>query len=131
LSNSVSSCHSKKHSHARRATLPLSLKVSFCLWKSKSIELPSVYNAKGANILSKREEEVVRLVAEGLSNHDIAQQLHLSDHTVKNHLFRIYEKLGISNRVELVLYTVSYSKRPVISVSSGDSPAVISGSRTH
>ena len=88
-------------------------------------------NTKGANILSKREEEVVRLVAEGLSNHDIAQQLHLSDHTVKNHLFRIFEKLGISNRVELVLYTVSYSKRPVISVSSGDSPAVISGSRTH
>jgi len=51
-------------------------------------------NAKGASLLSKREEEVVRLVAEGLSNHDIAQQLHLSDHTVKNHLFRIYEKLG-------------------------------------
>ncbi len=88
-------------------------------------------NAKGTNLLSKREEEVVRQVAEGLSNHDIAQQLHLSDHTVKNHLFHIFEKLGISNRVELVLYTVSHSKRPVMSVSSDDSPAVMSGNETH
>jgi len=94
-------------------------------------QVPTVrlVNAKGANLLSKREEEVVRLVAEGLSNHAIAQQLHLSDHTVKNHLFRIFEKLGISNRVELVLYTVSQSKRPAMSVSSDDSLAVMSGHR--
>jgi len=96
-------------------------------------QVPAVrlVNAKGANLLSKREEEVVRQVAEGLSNHDIAQQLHLSDHTVKNHLFHIFEKLGISNRVELVLYTVSHSKRPVMSVSRDDSPAVMSGNQTH
>ncbi len=87
-------------------------------------------NAKGASLLSKREEEVVREVAEGLSNHDIAQQLHLSDHTVKNHLFHIFEKLGISNRVELVLYAVSQSKRPAMSVSRDDSPAVMSGNQT-
>jgi len=87
-------------------------------------------NAKGANLLSKREEEVVWLVAEGLSNHDIAQQLHLSDHTVKNHLFRIFEKLGISNRVELVLYTVSHSKRPVMSVAGEDAPAVMPSGQT-
>ncbi len=86
-------------------------------------------NAKGASLLSKREEEVVREVAEGLSNHDIAQQLHLSDHTV-NHLFHIFEKLGISNRVELVLYAVSQSKRPAMSVSRDDSPAVMSGNQT-
>jgi len=72
----------------------------------------------------------VQLVAEGLSYHDIAQQLHLSDHTVKNHLFRIFEKLGISNRVELVLYTVSHSKRPPMSVSGEDTPAVVSSGQT-
>jgi DNA-binding NarL/FixJ family response regulator len=95
-------------------------------------QVPAVrlVNAKGANLLSKREEEVVRQVAEGLSNHDIAQQLHLSDHTVKNHLFHIFEKLGISNRVELVLYTVSHSKRPAMSVSSDDSSAVMPGNQT-
>jgi len=96
-------------------------------------QVPTVrlVNAKGDNLLSKREEEVVRQVAEGLSNHDIAQQLHLSDHTVKNHLFHIFEKLGLSNRVELVLYAVSHSKRPAMSISSDDSPAVMPGSQTH
>jgi len=92
-------------------------------------QVPNVrlVNAKGANLLSKREEEVVRLVAEGLSNHVIAQQLHLSDHTVKNHLFRIFDKLGISNRVELVLYTVSHPKRPALSISSDHSTATMPG----
>ena len=51
-----------------------------------------------------REEDLVRLVADGLSNRDIARKLNLSEHTVKNYIFRIFEKLGVSNRVELVLY---------------------------
>jgi hypothetical protein len=42
-----------------------------------------------------------------LGNREIAQQLNLSEHTVKNYLFRIFDKLGISNRVELVLYAVT------------------------
>jgi DNA-binding CsgD family transcriptional regulator len=46
--------------------------------------------------LSKREEEIARLVASGLSNGEVAQRLSLSQHTVKNYLFRVYEKLGIS-----------------------------------
>jgi DNA-binding NarL/FixJ family response regulator len=82
---------------------------------------------QGSSLLSKREQQVVLLVAEGLSNHDIAQQLRLSDHTVKNHLFHIFEKLGISNRVELVLYAVSHSKRGAMSISGHDSPAVTPG----
>ncbi len=55
-------------------------------------------------VLAKREDEVASLVAEGLSNREIADRLGLSEHTVSNYLFRIYEKLGISGRVELVLY---------------------------
>jgi len=54
--------------------------------------------------LAKREDEVASLVAEGLSNREIADRLGLTEHTVSNYLFRIYEKLGISGRVELVLY---------------------------
>jgi DNA-binding NarL/FixJ family response regulator len=57
--------------------------------------------------LSKREAEVARLVAEGLTNRQIAEELRLSKHTVKNYLFRVFEKLGISSRVELVLYSMS------------------------
>jgi two-component system nitrate/nitrite response regulator NarL len=53
--------------------------------------------------ITKRESAVVRLAVEGLSNREIAQQLALTEHTVKNYLFRVFEKLGVSNRVELVL----------------------------
>jgi DNA-binding CsgD family transcriptional regulator len=71
----------------------------------------SVIDVKGRPLLTKREEEIVRMVAEGLTNRQIFSALRLSSHTVKNHLFRIYEKLGISNRVELVLYALSSSPR--------------------
>jgi len=69
-----------------------------------------VVNADGMRLLTKREDEVVRLVAEGLQNRDIAKELKLSEHTVKNYLFHIFEKLGVSSRVELVLYAVSNVK---------------------
>jgi DNA-binding NarL/FixJ family response regulator len=69
-----------------------------------------VVNSEGLNLLSRREEEVMRLVAEGLGNREIADLLVLSEHTVKNYLFHIFDKLGISNRVELVLYAVSNPK---------------------
>ena len=58
-------------------------------------------------MLSQREIEVVRCVAEGLSNREIAQRLGLTEHTVKNYLFRIFDKLGVSKRVEVVLYAYS------------------------
>src|SRR5579864_1458866 len=66
-----------------------------------------VIDARGAALLSKRELEVVRCVAEGLSNREIAQRLGLTEHTVKNYLFRIFDKLGVSKRVEVVLYAYS------------------------
>ena len=61
-------------------------------------------DARGANLLSKREEKVVRLVAEGLTNRQISVELGLSEHTIRNYLFKIFDKLGVSTRVELVLY---------------------------
>jgi DNA-binding NarL/FixJ family response regulator len=63
-----------------------------------------VMDARGTVLLSRREQEVVRCVAEGLSNREIAQRLGLTEHTVKNYLFRIFDKLGVSKRVEVVLY---------------------------
>jgi DNA-binding NarL/FixJ family response regulator len=67
-----------------------------------------VVGAGGETLLTSREEQVVALVADGLSNRDVASELGLSEHTVKKYLFRIFEKLGISNRVELVLYAVHH-----------------------
>jgi DNA-binding NarL/FixJ family response regulator len=64
-------------------------------------------DARGMNLLSKREMEIVRSVAEGLTNREIAEQLGLSPHTVKNCLFRVFDKLGVSSRIELLFMTVS------------------------
>jgi DNA-binding NarL/FixJ family response regulator len=73
-------------------------------------EVPSlrVLNTQGHQLLTPREEQVVALVAEGLSNRAAARELNLSEHTVKKYLFRIFDKLGISSRVELVLYAVNH-----------------------
>ncbi|HUN88316.1 MAG TPA: response regulator transcription factor [Terriglobales bacterium] len=65
-------------------------------------------NSDGMKSLSKREKEVVRSVVEGYSNREIAVRLNLSEHTVKNYVFRVFEKLGISSRVELVHYTLAH-----------------------
>jgi len=61
----------------------------------------------GRIALSKREEGVVHLVAEGLTNRDISRQLNLSENTVRNYLFRIFNKIGTSNRLELALYAIN------------------------
>jgi DNA-binding NarL/FixJ family response regulator len=65
-----------------------------------------VTDARGQLLLTRREDEICSLVAEGLKNREIAQLLSLSEHTVKNHLFRIFERLGISSRTELILYVL-------------------------
>jgi len=73
----------------------------------------SFMNANGDALLSARELDVVRCVAEGLSNREIAQRLSLREHTVKNYLFRIFDKLGVSSRVEVVLYALG-SQNPAV-----------------
>lgn len=54
--------------------------------------------------LTHREKQVANLVAEGFTNAEISKELKLSAHTVKNYLFRMFEKLEVSSRVELALY---------------------------
>jgi len=66
-----------------------------------------VVNSTGVPLLTKRELAVVQCVAEGLTNREAAAQLNLSEHTVKNYMFRIFDKLGVSSRVELILYVAS------------------------
>jgi len=71
---------------------------------------PFITDAKGQILLTKREHEIASKVAEGMKNREIADLLGVSENTVKNHLFRIFERLGISSRTELVLYL--YGQRP-------------------
>ena len=54
--------------------------------------------------LSQQEEEISRLAASGLSNCELSERLMLSEDTIQNHLGRVYEKLDISTRIELILY---------------------------
>jgi DNA-binding NarL/FixJ family response regulator len=63
-----------------------------------------VTDVTGRTLLSPREEEISRLVAEGMSNREVSRTLKISESTVKNALYNIFEKLGISNRVELARY---------------------------
>ena len=65
-------------------------------------------NSHGMPLLTRREEEVVRLVADGLKNRDIALRLKVKEHSIRNYIYRIFEKLGVSNRIELTLYVFSH-----------------------
>ena len=56
--------------------------------------------------LSDREKEIVALVAQGLKNKEIAGKLYVAEQTVKNHLYKIFDKLGVADRVELALYAL-------------------------
>jgi DNA-binding NarL/FixJ family response regulator len=75
-------------------------------------EVPTLrlVNSNGRFLLTPREEQVVALVADGLTNRGVATELGLSEHTIKKYLLRIFDKVGISSRVELVLYAMSHGE---------------------
>ena len=53
--------------------------------------------------LTERENEILALIAQGISNHEIAQQLNISLKTVRNHVSNIYNKMQVTDRVQAVL----------------------------
>jgi two-component system nitrate/nitrite response regulator NarL len=59
-----------------------------------------------ATALSQRELEIVVLVARGFKNKEMAERMFISEQTVKNHLHNIFDKLGVSDRLELALYAI-------------------------
>jgi len=70
----------------------------------KSIPAPNILSTSSVPTLTARELQVVQCAAQGKTNKAIASELLLSEHTVKNYLFRAFEKLGVSSRVELLFY---------------------------
>jgi DNA-binding NarL/FixJ family response regulator len=58
--------------------------------------------------LTRRELEIVAAIVEGCTNRDIAQKFSLSEDTVKHHLTHIFDKLGVSNRLELAMFAVNH-----------------------
>jgi DNA-binding NarL/FixJ family response regulator len=80
------------------------------LVESLAVKAPTpaaITDAKGVTLLTPREQSLVDLVAQGRTNRDISRELNLSEHTVRNYLFRIFNKLGTSNRLELALYAIN------------------------
>lgn len=59
-------------------------------------------------MLSKREHQVVRLVARGLKNREIGKTLGITEHVAKNYMRSVLDKLGMSNRVEVALWYVAH-----------------------
>jgi DNA-binding NarL/FixJ family response regulator len=84
-----------------------SVQMSFAVEALASSPTVRAVDANGLELLSKREMEVVRSLSEGLTNREIAERLGLSQHTIKNYLFRVFDKLGVSSRVELLFMTLS------------------------
>ena len=72
------------------------------------VERVSAQEGSPASSLTRREIQVITAVVEGAANKDIAKQLGLSEQTVKNHLSHVFDKLGVSNRLELALYAVHH-----------------------
>jgi two-component system nitrate/nitrite response regulator NarL len=70
----------------------------------RHLPAPKISMAAGAIPLTDRELQVVEAAATGKTNRQIAGTLHLSENTVKNYLFRAFEKLGVSSRMELLFY---------------------------
>lgn len=66
-------------------------------------------NAKKSNILSERELEVLRLIAKGLLNKEIAKTLYISEKTVKNHVSNIFKKLNVSDRTQAAIYALKHN----------------------
>ena len=67
---------------------------------------PSTVRARDRSPLSMREREIVALVAQGYKNKEMAEKMFISEQTVKNHLHNIFDKLGVSDRLELALYAI-------------------------
>lgn len=66
--------------------------------------------AKGKDSLTKREREVLQLLVQGLSNREISERMSLSEHTVKNYILHIFDKMGVSSRAELLYLILSQDK---------------------
>ena len=58
--------------------------------------------------ISKREQEILKLILDGKNNKEIEEALFISYHTVKNHVYNLYQKLGIKTRYELIHYITKF-----------------------
>lgn len=85
---------------------PVTRELAFRILKELS---PMGSEESGTDPLTVREREILGLVAKGLCNKDISEKLNISEHTVKNHLKHILQKLHLENKVQLARYAYEQS----------------------
>ena len=115
-----------------------SQQMSFAVEALAASPMVRAVDVNGLSLLSKREMDVVRSLAEGLTNREIAERLGLSQHTIKNYLFRVYDKLGVSSRLELLFMTLTQAgapqfdgfRRPKSASTSGEAGETGKGARS-
>ena len=73
--------------------------------------------------LTPREREIISVILEGFSNSDIAARFSISEKTVKHHLTNIFDKVGVSNRLELALFALHHRITPVSTPAPGPGPS--------
>ncbi len=81
------------------------MRILDALTRSKPVQISA---NSGMALLTPSEQHVVTLIGEGMKNREIAQHLRLAEHTVSNYLYKIFDKLGVSTRLELHLYAISH-----------------------
>jgi DNA-binding NarL/FixJ family response regulator len=96
----------------------------FLLEALRNIPALGAITEENTPALTVREMQVVRSAAKGKSNKAIASEFGLSEHTVKNYLFRAFEKLGVSSRVELLFYLTIRGHAQGASLSEQKKPAL-------
>jgi two-component system nitrate/nitrite response regulator NarL len=77
-------------------------------------DFPAIHGGNGKSSreraqLSQREREIIILIAQGYKNKEIAEKMFITEQTVKNHLHNVFDKLGVSDRLELALYAIHNS----------------------
>ncbi len=73
---------------------------------AKLVEQPAKTSIRPADTLTRREKAIISCLIQGLRNRDIGKHLSITEQTVKNHLRSIYDKVGVSDRLELALYAI-------------------------
>jgi DNA-binding NarL/FixJ family response regulator len=99
--------------------------LDFLLMALANTPAPRMVDTRGTQLLSRREQEVIRWIVEGLSNREIAKELGISQNTVKNYVYRIFDKLGVSNRVEAAMYAAAQYASPAVTAPPSVPPASV------
>jgi len=77
--------------------------------EAASVPAPNGKGPRDRAQLSQREREIIVLIAQGYKNKEIAEKMFITEQTVKNHLHNVFDKLGVSDRLELALYAIHNS----------------------